>query len=91
MNSFDGHSTMLAGALAVATLFAAPAHAQSVAEFYAGKSITMAIGFAPGGGYDLYGRLVARQAHPRQSADCAAEHARRRQHAGSAASLFARP
>jgi tripartite-type tricarboxylate transporter receptor subunit TctC len=60
MNSFDGHSTMLAGALAVATLFAAPAHAQSVAEFYAGKSITMAIGFAPGGGYDLYGRLVAR-------------------------------
>jgi tripartite-type tricarboxylate transporter receptor subunit TctC len=38
----------------------APAQAQGIAEFYSGKSITMAIGFAPGGGYDLYGRLVAR-------------------------------
>jgi tripartite-type tricarboxylate transporter receptor subunit TctC len=47
--------------LAASTLAATPpAGAQSVAEFYAGKSITMAIGFAPGGGYDLYGRLVAR-------------------------------
>jgi tripartite-type tricarboxylate transporter receptor subunit TctC len=48
--------------LAAAALgcFVAPAHAQSVAQFYSGKSITMAIGFAPGGGYDLYGRLVAR-------------------------------
>ena len=38
----------------------APARAQSVEEFYAGKTITLAIGFTPGGGYDLYGRLVAR-------------------------------
>jgi tripartite-type tricarboxylate transporter receptor subunit TctC len=38
----------------------APAKAQSVADFYSGKSIALAIGFAPGGGYDLYGRLVAR-------------------------------
>jgi tripartite-type tricarboxylate transporter receptor subunit TctC len=38
----------------------APAHAQSVAQFYAGKTINLVIGFAPGGGYDIYGRLLAR-------------------------------
>jgi len=30
------------------------AHAQSVADFYRGKSITMLIGYTSGGGYDLY-------------------------------------
>ena len=48
----------LLGTLGV--LAAAPAHAQSVEQFYTGKSITMAIGFQAGGGYDIYGRLVAR-------------------------------
>ena len=49
-------------ALALALLFTAliPAHAQSVEEFYKGKSITLAIGFTPGGGYDLYARHLAR-------------------------------
>jgi tripartite-type tricarboxylate transporter receptor subunit TctC len=49
-------------ALALAALFAAamPAQAQSVEEFYRGKSITLAIGFTPGGGYDLYARHLAR-------------------------------
>src|SRR5687767_7496144 len=37
-----------------------PAYAQSVEEFYRGKSITLAIGFTPGGGYDLYARHLAR-------------------------------
>ena len=37
-----------------------PVHAQSVEEFYKGKSITLAIGFTPGGGYDLYARHLAR-------------------------------
>ena len=45
-------------ALAVAT--AVPAHAQSVADFYKGKSVTLAIGFPVGGGYDLYARTLAR-------------------------------
>ena len=39
---------------------ALPAHAQSVEEFYKGKTITLAIGFTPGGGYDLYARHLAR-------------------------------
>lgn len=31
----------------------------AVADFYSGKTITIYVGFGPGGGYDLYGRLAA--------------------------------
>jgi tripartite-type tricarboxylate transporter receptor subunit TctC len=33
--------------------------AQSIADFYRGKTLHMVIGYGPGGGYDLYGRLAA--------------------------------
>lgn len=36
------------------------ATAQDVASFYAGRNLSLIIGSAPGGGYDFYGRLVAR-------------------------------
>lgn len=52
----------LAGAaLAVAgAMLAAPvAGADPVADFYKGKQLRMIIGYGPGGGYDLYGRVVA--------------------------------
>jgi len=38
----------------------APAHAQSVADFYKGKNLDLYIGYSVGGGYDLYARLLAR-------------------------------
>jgi tripartite-type tricarboxylate transporter receptor subunit TctC len=38
----------------------APTQAQSVADFYAGKTVRIYVGFAPGGGYDLYARTLAR-------------------------------
>jgi len=38
---------------------ALPAAADSVADFYAGKTVRVLIGTSPGGGYDLYGRLFA--------------------------------
>jgi tripartite-type tricarboxylate transporter receptor subunit TctC len=38
----------------------AQAHAQSVEDFYKGKTISLAIGFDAGGGYDIYGRLLSR-------------------------------
>jgi tripartite-type tricarboxylate transporter receptor subunit TctC len=36
------------------------AHADPVADFYKGKVIKVIVGFASGGGYDLYARLLAR-------------------------------
>src|SRR5262245_12893022 len=37
-----------------------PVNAQSVADFYRGKTITMAVGTSPGGDYDLRMRMVGR-------------------------------
>src|SRR5262245_11984583 len=48
---------VLATGLALA---ATPAAAQSVADFYTGKQITMIVGSTVGGGYDNQARLVAR-------------------------------
>jgi tripartite-type tricarboxylate transporter receptor subunit TctC len=48
------------GLALVASLAAASAQAQSVEEFYRGKSISLLIGFSVGGGYDLYARHLAR-------------------------------
>jgi tripartite-type tricarboxylate transporter receptor subunit TctC len=43
-----------------AMLTNAPApRAEPVADFYRGKTMKMIIGYGPGGGYDLYGRLAA--------------------------------
>jgi tripartite-type tricarboxylate transporter receptor subunit TctC len=47
-------------ALAALAIAAAQARADSVEDFYRGKTITLAIGYSTGGGYDLYGRLLAR-------------------------------
>jgi tripartite-type tricarboxylate transporter receptor subunit TctC len=55
-----GRVFLLLTALPVLTLAAAPVAAQSVAEFYRGKTITMAVGTSPGGDYDLRMRMVAR-------------------------------
>jgi len=43
-----------------ALTLAAPARAQSVEEFYRGRTITVLVGFSAGGGYDLYARLLGR-------------------------------
>jgi tripartite-type tricarboxylate transporter receptor subunit TctC len=37
---------------------ASPAAAESVADFYKGKTIAMVMGTGPGGSYDLYGRTI---------------------------------
>ncbi|HEY8578847.1 MAG TPA: hypothetical protein VIL72_03115, partial [Beijerinckiaceae bacterium] len=49
-----------ASAALAAALIAAPAAAQDAQPFANGKPLTMLIGFGPGGGYDLWGRTVAR-------------------------------
>jgi tripartite-type tricarboxylate transporter receptor subunit TctC len=46
--------------IAAATLvLAGPIQAEPIADFYRGKTLRMLIGYGPGGGYDIYGRLVA--------------------------------
>jgi tripartite-type tricarboxylate transporter receptor subunit TctC len=36
------------------------ARADPIADFYSGKSVQLVIGYAPGGGYDVYARALAR-------------------------------
>jgi tripartite-type tricarboxylate transporter receptor subunit TctC len=55
--------TLIATACLTATTLAATAHAasaESVADFYKGKSIQIIVGFGAGGGYDLYARALGR-------------------------------
>jgi tripartite-type tricarboxylate transporter receptor subunit TctC len=44
----------------LAALLPAPAPAQDAAEFYRGRTVSLVVGFNPGGGADTYARLVAR-------------------------------
>jgi tripartite-type tricarboxylate transporter receptor subunit TctC len=53
-------SYLLRTIAACATLLPQSAHAQDIAEFYKGRSISMFIASAVGGGYDAYARLVGR-------------------------------
>ena len=56
------HRTSLAIAAALAAIvvrLATPAAAESVADFYKGKTIAIVMGTGPGGSYDLYGRTIA--------------------------------
>jgi len=51
----------VACALLAVLVFATSALAQSSVEaFYRGRTVEMVVGTQPGGGYDLYGRLIAR-------------------------------
>jgi len=48
--------SLLFASLAVAS----PACADTVADFYRGRTVTLIVGYGPGGGYDLFARLLAR-------------------------------
>ncbi len=43
-----------------ALIGAGPGHAQSIEDFYRGKTVRIVVSYAPGGGYDNYSRLLAR-------------------------------
>jgi tripartite-type tricarboxylate transporter receptor subunit TctC len=47
-------------AIAATAVIAAPARAEDVAAFYAGKTMRMVIGYPPGGSNDIYARIVAK-------------------------------
>jgi tripartite-type tricarboxylate transporter receptor subunit TctC len=64
VGSLRGFTSTAPRAALRATLCAAAllstARADSVSDFYAGKTITLIAGFPPGGGYDTYVRVLAR-------------------------------
>jgi tripartite-type tricarboxylate transporter receptor subunit TctC len=49
-----------AAATAAALLFGQAATADDVADFYKGKTVTLYLGYPPGGAYDIYARLIGR-------------------------------
>jgi tripartite-type tricarboxylate transporter receptor subunit TctC len=49
-----------ASLLALLAMMPASADAQGDSEFYKGKTIAIVVGFAPGGSYDAYARLLSR-------------------------------
>ena len=51
--------TTLHYAVIGALAFTSPAAADSVADFYHGKTISLYVSFPPGGGYDIYARVLA--------------------------------
>ena len=46
--------------LVIAALAASQAPAETVEDFYRGKRLTLTVGYGPGGGYDVFARLLAR-------------------------------
>ena len=46
--------------IAIVTDAATSARGETVAAFYKGKTVNIYIGFGPGGGYDVYARMLAR-------------------------------
>jgi tripartite-type tricarboxylate transporter receptor subunit TctC len=56
--SWNWAGPIAAGMLAVVCL--SSARAETDAEFYHGRTVSLMIGYTPGGGYDAYGRLLAR-------------------------------
>src|SRR2546421_2119530 len=64
MGHMSKHRPPLALPLLISAIFvvvgAVPAIAQSSAGYYAGKTVKVIIGLGAGGGYDLWGRTVAR-------------------------------
>jgi tripartite-type tricarboxylate transporter receptor subunit TctC len=50
----------IAATCALVLALAAPARAESVEDFYRGRTVNILVGFSAGGGYDLYARLLGR-------------------------------
>ena len=60
MNRRDGGSCRAIAAALFLIALPAAVTAQSAADFYKGRNVSLAIGFSPGGAYDLYARVIAR-------------------------------
>src|SRR5260370_16017933 len=59
-NPGPGGSILALSLALLALTTAAPAVAQSVADFYRGRTVTISVGLSAGGGYDLHARVLAK-------------------------------
>jgi tripartite-type tricarboxylate transporter receptor subunit TctC len=55
-----GRNSGVALAAVAFSVLALPAFAQSEADFFRGKTVTISVGFGPGGGYDRHARTLGR-------------------------------
>jgi tripartite-type tricarboxylate transporter receptor subunit TctC len=67
-NDWEGTMVFLARACVLASVFVAlavgAAKADDGADFYKGRQVRVLIGFGPGGGYDLFTRIIAKYMGP---------------------------
>jgi tripartite-type tricarboxylate transporter receptor subunit TctC len=56
----DVRKVVIGLVLALAAALSAQADPSAVADFYRGKVVTLYVGYGPGGGFDVMGRLLAR-------------------------------
>src|SRR6202035_3995348 len=81
------------GTAALAASLAAPrlARAETAAEFYRGKTVRILVGSPPGGGYDIYARLVTPALAAKLGATVLVENKDGNGGGGAAAALFVGP
>jgi tripartite-type tricarboxylate transporter receptor subunit TctC len=60
MGDIGLRTTALAAIIMLAASISTVAHADSAADFYKGRTVSVIIGYSAGTGYDIYGRLLAR-------------------------------
>ncbi|MFM0502057.1 Bug family tripartite tricarboxylate transporter substrate binding protein [Paraburkholderia caffeinilytica] len=58
--SRDRWHRIISAALAISTAWLGIAYAESVQDFYSGRTVNLNIGYSVGGGYDMYARLLAK-------------------------------
>lgn len=58
MRCFSRLRVLMAGLMALA-FSALPAFSQSSEDFYKGKTVRLVVGYGPGGGYDVYARMIS--------------------------------
>src|ERR1700752_4328218 len=54
------HRRIALALIASATPVAQEARGNAVVDFYKGRQVSLIVGYSAGGGYDVYGRLIAR-------------------------------
>jgi tripartite-type tricarboxylate transporter receptor subunit TctC len=60
MRAYSPLLLIASAATTAALLLGAAARADETADFYQGKSVTLYLGYPPGGAYDIYARLIGR-------------------------------